>query len=44
MAAIAQAAGYSITTADLWEASDALPEELLITEVFVFEVEDDLLH
>lgn len=42
VAAIAQAAGYPITAADLWEASDALPEELLITEVFVFEVEDDL--
>jgi predicted ribosomally synthesized peptide with nif11-like leader len=42
VAAIAQAAGYSITAADLWEASDALPEELLITEVFVFELEDDL--
>ncbi len=42
VAAIAQAAGYPISAADLWEASDALPEELLITEFFVFQVEDDL--
>jgi len=42
VAAIAQAAGYPITAADLWEASDALPEELLITEMIIFEVEDDL--
>jgi predicted ribosomally synthesized peptide with nif11-like leader len=42
VAAIAQAAGYPITTMDLWEASDALPEELLITELVVFEVEEDL--
>ncbi len=42
VAAIAQAAGYPITAADLWEASDALPEELLITEMIVFAVEDDL--
>ena len=42
VAAIAQAAGYAITTADLWEASDALPEELLISEVIVFAVEEEL--
>jgi predicted ribosomally synthesized peptide with nif11-like leader len=42
VAAIAQAAGYPITTADLWEASDALPEELLISELIVFEVEEEL--
>jgi predicted ribosomally synthesized peptide with nif11-like leader len=42
VAAIAQAAGYPITTADLWEASDALPEELLISEVIVFAVEEEL--
>lgn len=42
VAAIAQAAGYPITTADLWEASDALPEELWISELIVFEVEEEL--
>jgi predicted ribosomally synthesized peptide with nif11-like leader len=42
VAAIAQAAGYPITTMDLWEASDALPEELLIAELVVFEVEEEL--
>lgn len=42
VAAIAQAAGYPITTADLWEASDALPEELLISELIVFEVEEEV--
>lgn len=42
VAAIARAAGYPITAADLWEASDALPEELLVSELLIFEVEDDL--
>ena len=42
VAAIAQAAGYPITAADLWEASDALPEELLISELIVFAVEEEL--
>ena len=42
VAAIAQAAGYPITAADLWEASDALPEELVISELIVFAVEEEL--
>jgi predicted ribosomally synthesized peptide with nif11-like leader len=42
VAAIAQAAGYPITVADLWDASDALPEELVISELVVFAVEEEL--
>ncbi|MFN6339774.1 MAG: Nif11-like leader peptide family natural product precursor [Cyanobacteriota bacterium] len=42
VAAIAQAAGYPISADDLWEASDALPEELLITELILFEVVEEL--
>lgn len=43
VAAIAQAAGYPITAADLWEATEAIPEELVVEawviETFAF---DDL--
>ena len=42
VAAIAQAAGYPITASDLWDASDALPEELVISELIVFAVEEEL--
>jgi predicted ribosomally synthesized peptide with nif11-like leader len=42
VAAIAQAAGYPITAADLWEASDALPEEVWVGEVIVFDMQDEL--
>ncbi|MFM7641016.1 MAG: Nif11-like leader peptide family natural product precursor [Cyanobium sp.] len=41
VAAIARAAGYPITSDDLWEASDALPEELLISELVIVAVDDD---
>lgn len=41
VAAIARAAGYPITADDLWEASDALPDELLISELVIVAVDDD---